>query len=242
MTDTAVPTTTFSQPPSSLETERTRLGRSRHRGTFERDAVHAVLDAALVCHVGVTAPHGPLVLPTVHGREGDTVYLHGSVAARWFDAAGTDVCLTATVVDGVVLARSGFHHSMNYRSVVVLGRARAVTEPEEVERALRVITDHVVPGRWDAVRAPNRKELAGTAVLALDLVEASMKTRSGPPVDEPEDHGPDAAWAGVLPVATVFGDPVPDDDTTVEVPSHVTAVAGRPTTERHLSAGVTPST
>lgn len=218
---------------TSLRTDRTALGRARERGSHARDDVHAVLDAALVCHLAVTTADGPLVLPTIHARVGDVVYVHGSVAARWLRAQG-QVCLTATLVDGLVLARSAFHHSMNYRSVVVRGAARVVTDAGEVDLAVHAITEHVLPGRWDAVRPPSRKELAATTVLALDLLEASVKTRSGPPNDKETDLAADGAaqlWAGVLPLRTVFGTPVPDDVTAVEPPPHV-ALAGHDVTAR----------
>jgi nitroimidazol reductase NimA-like FMN-containing flavoprotein (pyridoxamine 5'-phosphate oxidase superfamily) len=196
---------------TTTSTARTAVRRHRERGRYDAEAVHAVLDAALVCHLGVSTAHGPLVLPTVHGRVGSRVYVHGSTAAASLrDADAAPVCLTASIVDGIVLARSAFEHSLNYRSVVVLGTARAVTDPAEVLVGLRAVTEHVAPGRWDELRPPTRRELAATRVLALDLEGASVKIRSGPPGDA---EGPDAAapvWAGVLPVRTVVGDPEPD--------------------------------
>ena len=167
-----------------------------------------MLDAALICHLGFVVDDRPYVIPTIHARDGEVVYVHGSVASRMLRTmkSGTDVCLTATIVDGLVLARSAFHHSVNYRSVVVLGRATEVVERAPKLRALEVITNHVLDGRWDDVRPPTEKELRATSVLALPLQEASVKLRSGPPIDDEEDYEL-PIWAGVLPLSIVGGAP-----------------------------------
>jgi nitroimidazol reductase NimA-like FMN-containing flavoprotein (pyridoxamine 5'-phosphate oxidase superfamily) len=204
-------------------TARTALRRHRERGRTDRDELYAVLDAGLICHLGVIAGGAPRVLPTGYGRVGDLLYLHGSSANATF-MAGQDqeVCVTVTHLDGIVYARSVFNHSMNYRSAMIFGVARLVTEPAERMTALRVITEHLAPGQWSYARQPTRKELAATSVLALPLAEASVKVRAGGPSDEPEDHAMDV-WAGVVPVTETFGDPEPDTVLRpgIEVPEHV---------------------
>lgn len=206
---------------------RTRLRRAPQRGHHDRTTIDAILDEALVCHLGFTDAAGqPFVVPTLHARVGDVVYVHGSAASRAVRtlAGGARACLTATLVDGLVLARSAFHHSVNFRSVVVLGELHDVPGPEERLRALEAFTERLLPGRWGAVRPPDAQELKGTRVLALDLREASAKVRTGPPVDEEADLALDA-WAGVLPLATVVGAPEPDDHVAAgtPVPEHVAA-------------------
>jgi nitroimidazol reductase NimA-like FMN-containing flavoprotein (pyridoxamine 5'-phosphate oxidase superfamily) len=193
-------------------TPRTQLRRLPKRGVFDKAQVHAILDEGFICHVGFIADGQPFVIPTGYARSGDTIYIHGSAASRMLRNldAGVDLCVTVTLVDGLVLARSGFHHSMNYRSVVVLGNARLVTETREKLDALRLFTNHIVPGRWEEVRPPTDQELKGTSVLALALDEVSAKVRSGPPIDDEEDYAL-PIWAGVVPVRTHLGDPVPDD-------------------------------
>ncbi len=210
-------------------TPRTTLHRLRERGRSERADLDAVLDAGLVCHLGVVIDGAPVVLPTGYGRIGDTLYLHGSSANRsLLTSAGQQVCVTVTLLDGLVCARAVFHHSMNYRSAVIFGEARLVTDPDEKLAALRAVTDHLVPGRWEHVREPNRKELAATAVLALPLDEASVKVRTGPPKDDEEDYD-SGIWAGVLPAALTFGAAEPDPALTggVPVPGHIVALADR---------------
>jgi uncharacterized protein len=227
-------------PPLS-STARTTLHRLRERGQADRRELDAVLAAGLVCHLGVVIDDEPVVLPTGYGRIGDTLYLHGSSANRsMLAAAGQQVCVTVTLLDGLVCARAVFHHSMNYRSAVVLGAARLVTEATEKLAALRAVTDHLVPGRWEHTRAPSRKELAATAVLALPLDEASVKVRSGGPKDDPEDYDT-AIWAGVLPAALAFGPAEPDPALPpgVAVPAHIAALAGRP---RGAAPGLTADT
>jgi nitroimidazol reductase NimA-like FMN-containing flavoprotein (pyridoxamine 5'-phosphate oxidase superfamily) len=210
-------------------TPRTTLHRLRERARIDRDDLYAVLDAGLICHLGVVVDGAPLVLPTGYGRIGDTLYLHGSSANRsLLAAAGQDVCVTITLLDGLVCARSIFNHSMNYRSAVVIGPARLVTgEPERLD-ALRAVTEQLAPGQWEYARQPTRKELAATAVLAVPLAEASVKVRSGPPHDEPEDYE-SGIWAGVIPAALTFGQPEPDPELSpaIPAPGHVTAMASR---------------
>ena len=213
-------------------TARTAVVRGRHRAVEERAALHALLADALVAHVGVVVGDHAVVLPSAFGvdlhgpDEGGTLYLHGSVAARWLRAAvGATVCVTITELDGLVAARSGFHHSMNYRSGVVIGVAREVTEPDERARALDLVVDQMIAGRATTLRPPTRKELAATAVLALPLTEASLKVRDGDPVDD-EDDVAAGAWAGVVPVRRVLGEPVTAGDATgVAVPADVRACA-----------------
>jgi uncharacterized protein len=217
-------------PQALSSTPRTTLHRLRERGRADRTVLDAVLEAGLVCHLGVVIDGEPVVLPTGYGRIGDTLYLHGSSANRsLLAAAGQQICVTITLLDGLVCARAVFHHSMNYRSAVIFGAARLVTEPTEKLAALRAVTDHLVPGRWEHAREPTRKELAATAVLALPLAEASVKVRSGGPKDDPEDYDSDI-WAGVLPAALAFGPAEPDPALRpgVAVPGHIAALAGRP--------------
>ncbi|MEU6795115.1 pyridoxamine 5'-phosphate oxidase family protein [Nonomuraea wenchangensis] len=191
-------------------TPRTTLGRSKERGSTDRDDLYDVLDSGLICHLGVVVDGCPMVVPTGYGRLDDTLYLHGSTGARSLRAAdGGEVCVTVTHLDGVVLARSIFHHSVNYRSAIVYGRARLVTDPDERLAGLRALSERLAPGQWDYVRRPNRKELAATAVLALSLEEASVKMRRGGPSDEEEDYDL-PVWAGVLPLVTAWGPPEPD--------------------------------
>jgi uncharacterized protein len=199
-------------------TPRTTLRRHRDRAQADRAALHAVLDAGLICHLGVVADGDPVVLPTAYGRDGDTLYLHGSSANGAFWAAdGQRVCVTVTHMDGLVAARSVFSHSVNYRSAVIFGTAAVVKDEDERWQALRLITDHLIPGRWAAARQPTTKEMAATAVLSLPLTEASVKVRTGMPIDDPADHELDV-WAGVLPVAVTFGEPVPDPQLRAEIP------------------------
>ena len=193
-------------------TQRTKVRRLNKRAVYDKTLVHEILDQGFLCHLGFSVDGLPYVIPTLYARSGDRLYLHGSGASRTLKtlSQGVDVCATITLVDGYVLARSAFHHSMNYRSVVVLGRARLVTEPEERMQALRTLTNHLVPERWDEVREPNDLELKQTMVLALPLEEVSAKVRKGPPVDDDEDYAT-PVWAGVVPISTRLGDPIPDD-------------------------------
>ena len=196
--------------PDLSSTPRTKLGRHRERGRTDRDDLYAVLDAGLICHLGVIVNGVPRVLPTGYGRLGELLYLHGSSGNSSIMAGdGQEVCVTVTHLDGLVCARSVFNHSMNYRSAMVFGVARLVTEPDELLVALRTITEHLVPGQWSYTRQPSKKELAATSALALPLDEASVKIRAGGPSDEPEDYELDI-WAGVVPVTSGFGVPEPD--------------------------------
>jgi uncharacterized protein len=209
--------------PDLSSTPRTELGRHRERGRTERDDLYAVLDAGLICHLGVIVDGAPRVLPTGYGRLGDLLYLHGSSANSSIVAGnGQEVCVTVTHLDGLVCARSVFNHSMNYRSAVVFGVARLVTDPEEKLLALRTITEHLVPGQWSYVRQPSKKELAATSALALPLTEASVKIRSGGPSDEPEDYELDL-WAGVVPVTSGFGELEPAEVLRpgIDTPAHI---------------------
>jgi nitroimidazol reductase NimA-like FMN-containing flavoprotein (pyridoxamine 5'-phosphate oxidase superfamily) len=218
---------TTSLPLSS--TSRTRLHRHKERGRTSRADLYAVLDAGMVCHLGVVADGSPVVLPTAYGRDGDTLFLHGSSAnSSFLTASGREVCVTVTHLDGLVCARSVFSHSMNYRSAVIFGTASLITDPGEALAALRVIVEHLLPGQWDAVRQPTRKELAATAVLRVPLAEASVKIRTGPPADQPEDAGA-GGWAGVIPVRAAFGEPEADIATRpgTPVPPHIRALTGR---------------
>ena len=211
-------------------TNRTTLHRHSERGLTDRSDLYAVLDAGLVCHLGVIVDGCPVVLPTGYGRTGDTLYLHGSSANHALRAAdGHEICVTVTHLDGLVCARSVFNHSMNYRSATIFGTARLVTDDSRRLEALRTVTEQLVPGQWDHARQPTRKELAATAVLELPLAEASVKVRTGPPHDEPEDYDT-GIWAGVLPAQLVFGAAEPDPDLRagVSVPDHIRALAGHP--------------
>ncbi|MFE7662822.1 MULTISPECIES: pyridoxamine 5'-phosphate oxidase family protein [Streptomyces] len=203
-------------------TERTTLTRARERATYDQETVHAILDSAYLCHLGYVRDGAPVVLPTLYGRVGDRLYLHGSTGSRPLRMAGEPdpglpVCVTVTHVDGLVLARSAFHHSINYRCVVVHGTAHPVTDPAEKSAALDALVDHVLPGRAADSRPGNAKELAATAVIRLDLREVSAKIRTGGPNDEPEDLAL-PHWSGVLPVAPVYGAPVPSDDLAADIP------------------------
>ncbi len=192
-------------------TPRTRIDRHPERGVADLERIHAILDEGIVCHVGFTLDGQPYVMPMAYGREGDQLFLHGSILSRLATslAEGVPISVTVTLVDGLVLARSAFHHSLNYRCVVVLGRARLLTTQADRMKALRCITNHVVPNRWAEVRPPNADEMAVTTVLALPLSEMSAKMRVGPPKDDADDMSL-PVWAGVLPLHTRLGEPVAD--------------------------------
>src|SRR5882762_8278018 len=192
-------------------TARTQVKRLPKRGAYDHETVFKILDEAFVCHVGFVVEGQPYVIPTNYGRVGEKLYLHGSAASRMLRtlSEGIPVCVTATLIDGLVLARSAFHHSVNYRSVVILGTARLVTDPAEKMEALRIFTEHVMKGRWDDVRQPTEQELKATTVLALPLEEVSAKVRTGGPIDDEEDYAL-PVWAGVLPIETVAKEPLPD--------------------------------
>jgi hypothetical protein len=212
--------------PRIAPTPRTTLARLPARGSHDGATIAAILDEALFCHVGFVVDGQPYVIPTIHARVGETLYVHGSAASRMLRtlAGGVAACVTASLIDGLVLARSAFHHSMNYRSVVVLGTAHPVQEPEEKRTALRAVVEHVVPGRWEETRPPSEKEMKQTLVLALALEEASAKVRTGPPLDDEEDYAL-PCWAGVIPLRLAALDPVPDSRLAPGVPPSAAVLA-----------------
>ena len=214
---------------SSNPTPRTRVVRESQRAVYDRDAVNQILDEAFVCHVGFVAGGQPYVIPTAFGRDGDMLYIHGSVASRMLRnlEQGVPVCITVTLVDGLVLARSVFNHSMNYRSVVVLGTATLVDDPGEKLAALRVLSEHILPHRWDDSRQPNEKELKATSVLRLPINEFSAKIRVGPPVDDEEDYS-FPTWAGVIPLEVKSGTPIRDDRCQQELPAYLKNYSRKP--------------
>ncbi len=191
-------------------TTRTQVRRHPERGDYDPDAVRAIIDEALICHVAVAVNGQPRVLPMLHARGGDNLYLHGSHSSQLLAAlkSGAEACVVFTLLDGLVLARSAFHHSLNYRSVVLFGRGRDVTDPAEKGEALRLLVEHAAPGRWEEARQPTPAEEAGTAVVALPIQEASAKVRVGPPKDNPLDEG-GPWWAGIVPLQTVALPPLP---------------------------------
>jgi nitroimidazol reductase NimA-like FMN-containing flavoprotein (pyridoxamine 5'-phosphate oxidase superfamily) len=195
----------------STQTKRTTVKRLPARGQYDREAINAILDEAFICHVGFVVEGQPYVIPTGYARIDDQLYIHGSAASRMLRnlSKGIEVCVTVTLIDGLVLARSAFHHSINYRSVVILGNATLVEEPEEKGRALEALTEHIVPGRWADVRWPNELELKATSVLKLAIEEASAKIRTGDPKDDEEDYAMDV-WAGVLPLSLTPAEPIAD--------------------------------
>jgi nitroimidazol reductase NimA-like FMN-containing flavoprotein (pyridoxamine 5'-phosphate oxidase superfamily) len=205
---------------SAGSTPRTRVRRLPPRGHYDRATIDAILDEALVSHLGFAVDGQPYVIPTLHARLGDHVYVHGSAASRALEqlASGIPACLTVTLVDGIVLARSIFNHSINYRSVVVLGSAVEIDEPDEKLAALAAFSERILPGRWDEVRPPTRKELKATSILRLPLDEASAKVRSGPPGDDEPDYAI-PVWAGVIPTALVQGTPVADPKLAFDLPA-----------------------
>lgn len=206
------------------QTERTRLRRLPKRGKFDRETIHAILDEAFICHVGFAVDGQPYVIPTGFARVNDDLYIHGSAASRMLRslATGIDVCVTVTLIDGLVLARSAFHHSMNYRSAVILGKAHIVNDEKEKYAALEAFTEHIVPGRWPEIRWPTELELKATTVLKLPIEEASAKIRTGDPVDDEEDYSMDV-WAGVLPLGLEVGNGIPDKrlKDSIGVPSYI---------------------
>ena len=209
----------------STKTDRTKVKRLPDRGRYDRETISAILDEAFICHVGFVVEGQPYVIPTGFARVGDDLYIHGSSASRMLRklSKGVDVCVTVTLIDGLVLARSAFHHSINYRSVVILGKAELVDDDDEKNRALKAFTEHIVPGRWADVRWPTELELKATSVLKLPINEASAKIRTGDPKDDEEDYAMDI-WAGVLPLTIVPGKPIDDTNLIhdVEPPKYIT--------------------
>ena len=209
---------------TNTRTERTKVKRLPARGAYDRETIYSILDEGFICHVGFNVDGQPYVIPTGYARIGDDLYIHGSAASRMLRnlSKGVDVCVTVTLVDGLVLARSAFHHSINYRSVVILGKAQLVEDREEKDKVLEAFTEHVIPGRWADIRWPNELEMKATSVLKLPIEEASAKVRTGGPKDDDEDYEMNV-WAGVLPLSVKTGDPVPDEvlPDGIEVPDHV---------------------
>jgi nitroimidazol reductase NimA-like FMN-containing flavoprotein (pyridoxamine 5'-phosphate oxidase superfamily) len=194
-----------------MPTARTRVVREADRGVYDRETVYRILDEGFLCHIGFVADGQPFVIPTSYGRKGASLYIHGSSASRMLRQMkqGAPVCVTVTLLDGLVLARSAFNHSMNYRSVVVLGQATLVDDPEEKLAALRALSEHILPGRWNDAREPNERELRITSVLRLPIEEFSAKVRTGPPIDDEEDYA-FPTWAGVVPLEITAGSPISD--------------------------------
>lgn len=219
---TSLDTTT--QSDSSAITQRNQIKRLPQRGNYDRPLINQILDEGLVCHVGFVVEAQPFVIPTAYGRVGNRLYIHGSPASRMLRTLkeSVEVCVTVTLLDGLVLARSAFHHSMNYRSVVIFGKATVVEEATEKLEALKAFTEHIVPGRWADVRPPTSQEIAGTLVLSLPLSEASAKVRTGPPIDDEADYTL-PVWAGELPLCLTSTAPVPDPQLSpkIELPTYV---------------------
>ncbi len=210
-------------------TDRTTLRRLPNRGAYDRASIHSILDEGLICHVGFVVDGQPYVIPTIHVRVGEQLFFHGSPASRMLRALeqGVEACVTVTLLDGLVLARSAFHHSMNYRSAIVFGTAMPVESSEEKLRVLRALSEHLLKGRWQEVRTPSPSELTGTLVLSLPIDEASAKVRAGPPVDDEDDYGL-PVWAGVLPLKIVATEPVADTRLPQDIapPSYITRYPG----------------
>jgi nitroimidazol reductase NimA-like FMN-containing flavoprotein (pyridoxamine 5'-phosphate oxidase superfamily) len=212
----------MSQP--STPTPRTRVIREAERGIYDRDTAYKILDEGFLCHVGFAVDGQPFVIPTSYGRKDDNLYIHGSAASRMLRQMkdSIPVCVTVTLLDGLVLARSLFNHSMNYRSVVILGKAMLLDDPAEKLEALRLLSEHILPGRWDDARQPNERELKATSVLCMKIEEFSAKVRSGPAIDDEEDYS-FPTWAGIVPLTMVAGTPIKDSrlDETREIPAYL---------------------
>ncbi len=215
---------------TQMPTARTRVVREAHRGVYDRETVYRILDEGFLCHAGFAVNGQPFVIPTSYGRKDASLYIHGSAASRMLRQLkdGIPVCITVTLLDGLVLARSVFNHSMNYRSVVILGKATLVDDPQEKLAALRILSEHILPGRWDDARQPNERELKQTSVLRVPIEEFSAKVRVGPPIDDEEDYS-FPTWAGVVPLEMVAGAPIDDArlDPAQEVPAYVRRYATR---------------
>jgi nitroimidazol reductase NimA-like FMN-containing flavoprotein (pyridoxamine 5'-phosphate oxidase superfamily) len=218
------PTSSSLNSTNPAPTPRTRVVREPQRAVYDRDTVNQILDEAFLCHVGFVVEGQPYVIPTSYGRDGDTLYIHGSAASRMLRNLdkGVPVCVTVTLLDGLVLARSIFNHSMNYRSVVILGTATLVNNDDPAEKlaALRALSEHIIPGRWDDSRQPNEKELKATSVLRLPISEFSAKVRVGPAVDDEEDYA-FPTWAGVIPLDTTVGAAIRDERCEQELPAYL---------------------
>ena len=211
-------------PESPMPTTRTRVVRESERAVYDRETIYRILDAGFICHVGFVSDGQPFVIPTSYGRKDSNLYIHGSAASRMLRQMkdGVPVCVTVTLLDGLVLARSVFNHSMNYRSVVILGKATLVDDPEEKLAALRALSEHILPGRWDDARQPNERELKATSVLRLPIEEFSAKVRTGPAIDDEEDYS-FPTWAGVVPLEIEAGVPIRDQrlDAARDVPQYI---------------------
>ena len=209
---------------NQIPTQRTRVIREPDRGVYDRETVYRILDEGFLCHVGFSVDGQPFVIPTSYGRKHSDLYIHGSVASRMLRQMkqSVPVCVTVTLLDGLVLARSVFNHSMNYRSVVILGKATLVDDPQEKLAALRILSEHIIPGRWDDARQPNERELKATSVLRVPIEEFSAKVRTGPPIDDEEDYS-FPTWAGVIPLHTTTGTPINDPrlDPAHQIPRYV---------------------
>ena len=207
---------------NSMPTARTRVVREHERGVYDRDAVNCILDEGFLCHVGFVVDNQPFVIPTSYGRDGEVLYIHGSAASRMLRNLdrGIPVCVTVTLLDGLVLARSVFNHSMNYRSVVILGTATLVDDPEEKLKVLRLLSEHILPHRWDDSRQPNEKELKATSALRISIDEFSAKVRVGPPIDDEPDYA-FPTWAGVIPLEAQTGAPIRDERCQHELPEYL---------------------
>jgi nitroimidazol reductase NimA-like FMN-containing flavoprotein (pyridoxamine 5'-phosphate oxidase superfamily) len=207
------------------KTANTRIRRMPERGHYDRETVYSIVDEALICHAGFVEAGRPFVIPTIHARMGDTLVLHGAKASRLLKhaQAGNELCITITLLDGLVMARSVFHHSMNYRSAVMFGKGRLIESEDERWKAMRALTEHIMPGRWDDARQPNATELSATTMVAVDIEEASAKIRTGPPGDDEEDYALDV-WTGVLPIMAHIGQPIDDPRRThdIALPDYIT--------------------
>lgn len=213
-------------PETQMPTARTRVVREADRGVYDRETVYRILDEGFLCHVGFVVDGQPFVIPTSYGRKDASLYIHGSAASRMLRQMkdGVAVCVTVTLLDGLVLARSVFNHSMNYRSVVILGKAILVDDPDEKLAALQTLAEHILPGRWDDSRQPNERELKATSVLRVSIEEFSAKVRSGPPIDDVEDYS-FPTWAGVVPLEMIAGAPI--NDPKLDLPRAAPAYAQR---------------
>ena len=218
----------MSDNSTQMPTARTRVVRETHRGKYDRETVNRILDEAFLCHIGFAVDGQPYVIPTSYGRDGNVLYVHGSAASRMLRnlQQGIPVCVTVTLLDGLVLARSVFNHSMNYRSVVILGSAKLVDDPAEKLAALRTLSEHIVRGRWDDARQPNEKELKATSVLRIPIDEYSAKVRVGPPIDDEEDYA-FPTWAGVIPLEMRSSQPIPDERCDRELPEYLRSYSRR---------------
>jgi nitroimidazol reductase NimA-like FMN-containing flavoprotein (pyridoxamine 5'-phosphate oxidase superfamily) len=225
-------------------TKRTEFRRLPNRGSHDADTINAILDAGFLAHVGFCVDRQPYVIPTLYGRDGEKLYLHGSAASRMLGTLETGIlsCITVTLVDGLVLARSAFHHSMNYRSVVAFGIAHKIHEPAQKTRALRVISEHLIEGRWDDVRGPSAKELKATSVLEFSIEEASAKIRTGQPLDDEEDYSL-SVWAGILPLTLEAKQPIPDSRLTdgIKLPGYLLRLRHHEASTKELSAEKRPN-